>query len=210
MNMSIKTPKFYLVSLLAIVLTLVGCSEEPTVPTEGEQYQRLNVVLDDMAPVTKIFSLTCGHCRAMQGYLPQLEQATGQSIDKVHVTFNESAQIAALIYYTAVMQSDTPLSFDTMEQLYSAIQMADVTAEEQKQAVELVFSQHGWASPYDIDEQLNSQRLELFQHADDVSIKARINAVPTFIVNGQYQVNSSAHEDVQDIANTINYLLNME
>ncbi|GAM66370.1 hypothetical protein JCM19236_3822 [Vibrio sp. JCM 19236] len=40
-----------------------------------------------------------------------------------------------------------------------------------------------------------------------ISEKGMINSVPTFIVNGKYMVLTSAHNDVDAIANTINYLL---
>ncbi|GAL13272.1 thiol-disulfide isomerase [Vibrio astriarenae] len=88
--------------------------------------------------------------------------------------------------------------------------MGQVTQEEQKAAIESVFESNSWTSPYQIDDQQQSEMLALFQEADGISIKGRINSVPTFIINGQYQVNVSAHEDIQSIANTINYLLNKE
>ncbi|MGR5117100.1 thiol:disulfide interchange protein DsbA/DsbL [Vibrio astriarenae] len=209
--MTLKTIKLSLITLLSSMLVLTGCSEEVSTPTAGKEYQELAEPLEGLAPVTEIFSLTCGHCRSIEQFIPELEQATEQSIGKVHVTFNESAQIAAMIYYTAVMQSDEPLSHETMDSLFAAVQMmGQVSQEEQKSAIEAVFTDNSWSSPYQIDDQQQSEMLELFQEADDISIKGRINSVPTFIVNGQYQVNVSAHEDIQSIANTINYLLNME
>ncbi|MDR9827642.1 thiol:disulfide interchange protein DsbA/DsbL [Vibrio sp. FNV 38] len=209
--MSIKTFKLSMITLLSCVFVLTGCSEEPQPPTAGKEYQKLAEPLDNLDPVTEIFSLTCGHCRAIEQVIPELEEATNQTIGKMHVTFNESAQIAAMIYYTAVMQSDTPLSHATMDELFAAVQMmGQVTQEEQKAAIEAVFANQGWTSPYHIDDQQQSEMLALFQEADDVSIKGRINSVPTFIINGQYQVNTAAHEDTQAIANTINYLLNKE
>ncbi|QIA65286.1 thioredoxin domain-containing protein [Vibrio astriarenae] len=209
--MTINFPKFSLIALLTPLFILAGCSEEPTTPSAGKEYQQLAEPLSNLAPVTEVFSLTCGHCRSIEAFIPELEQATNQEIGKVHVTFNESAQIAAMIYYTAVMQSDTPISHSTMDELFAAVQMmGQVTQEEQKAAIESVFESNSWASPYQIDDQQQSEMLALFQEADDISIKGRINSVPTFIINGQYQVNVSAHEDIQSIANTINYLLNKE
>lgn len=62
-------------------------------------------------------------------------------------------------------------------------------------------------SPYDLSKE---QQEELFARVGDaikISEKGMINSVPTFIVNGKYMVLTSAHNDVDAIANTINYLL---
>lgn len=48
----------------------------------------------------------------------------------------------------------------------------------------------------------------LFQQADAASQAAQINAVPTFIVNGKYQVLTGGHKSTDEIAQTITYLLN--
>jgi predicted DsbA family dithiol-disulfide isomerase len=45
------------------------------------------------------------------------------------------------------------------------------------------------------------------QLADDITTKGEINSVPTFIVKGKYIVNTSAHQDVEGIANTIKFLI---
>src|SRR5690606_14139282 len=96
------------VSLLmaaAAIFTLVACSDTSQ-PKEGAQYQTLPTSLEafDLPAVTEVFSLTCGHCLTMEEVIPQLEEQTKQKFGKLHVTFNESAQISAFIFYTAVMQ----------------------------------------------------------------------------------------------------------
>ena len=95
------------ITALAAVLVIAGCSETDE-PQQGVQYEALPAALTEfnLSPITEIFSLNCGHCRQMESAIPEIESLTDQKIGKVHVTFNESAQISAMIYYTAVMQLD--------------------------------------------------------------------------------------------------------
>ena len=101
----------FFAALIAVV-ALAGCSESSE-PQLGAQYEALPVALTeyDLAPVTEIFSLNCGHCRTMESAIPEIESLTNQKIGKVHVTFNESAQISAMIFYTAVMQLEGEVSY---------------------------------------------------------------------------------------------------
>ncbi|MBW3696053.1 thiol:disulfide interchange protein DsbA/DsbL [Vibrio sp. T187] len=191
------------------LLILAGCSESNE-PQLGKQYQRVPVDLTEfgLAPVTEIFSLNCGHCRSMESSIPEIESLTNQKMGKVHVTFNESAQISAMIFYTAVMQlNDTP-DHAFMEDLFAAVQMSgDATPEQRQQELDEVFESRGLVSPYQINKE---QQLELFEYikkAEEISVQGQINSVPTFIINGKYQVLTAGHQDAQGIANTINYLL---
>lgn len=191
------------------LLILAGCSESNE-PQLGKQYQRVPVDLTEfgLAPVTEIFSLNCGHCRSMESSIPEIESLTNQKMGKVHVTFNESAQISAMIFYTAVMQlNDTP-DHAFMEDLFAAVQMSgDATPEQRQQELDKVFESRGLVSPYQINKE---QQLELFEYikkAEEISVQGQINSVPTFIINGKYQVLTAGHQDAQGIANTINYLL---
>ncbi|NIY81966.1 thiol:disulfide interchange protein DsbA/DsbL [Vibrio hepatarius] len=201
-----------LISLFAISLAalLVGCSDS-NVPQEGQQFQQLPVNLSTyrLPQVTEVFSLNCGHCRKMEEVIPQLEQLTDQSIGKVHVTFNESAQVGAMIYYTAEMQLGGKPDHDMMTELFAAVQLGDgSTLTEKKEAIDQVFHSRNLISPYELNEEQQTQLFKAMHLADEITQKGEINGVPTFIVNGKYMVITSGHQDEQGIANTINYLIN--
>ncbi|CAM3169950.1 thioredoxin domain-containing protein [Vibrio ordalii] len=199
----------YWLSLSTTLLILAGCSDNP-IPQKGKQYDELavNLATYRLPVVTEVFSLTCGHCRSMEKVIQDLEKITGETFGKLHVTFNEGAQIGAMIYYSAVMQLGTIPDHVMMEQLFSAVQMdGEVTLNERKEAIDLAFSQRGLISPYSLDDEQQKLLFQEIQRAYDISTKGQINAVPTFIVKGKYLVITSGHQDTVSIANTISYLL---
>ncbi|MFB9214156.1 thiol:disulfide interchange protein DsbA/DsbL [Vibrio sinaloensis] len=199
-----------LLALIAISVTslLVGCSDN-NIPQEGKQFQQLpvNLATYRLPQVTEVFSLNCGHCYKMESVMPQLEELTNQSIGKVHVTFNESAQIGAMIYYAAEMQLGKKPDHQFMQELFAAVQMGDgATNSERKAAIDKAFQSRDLISPYDLDKSKQEQLFKAMAIAQDITEKGQINGVPTFIVNGKYMVLTSGHQDVDGIANTINYL----
>lgn len=197
-------------AFFAAVTALSACDNGNSQPLQGKQYEVLPASLQEyqLAPVTEAFSLTCGHCRSMEEFVPQLESLTEQDVEKMHVTFNESAQISAIIFYTAVMQLEATPDKAFMADLFAAVQMApEATADERQAAVEKAFESRNLISPYQLDEAQQKQLFEYINNADAITTKGQINSVPTFIVNGKYQVISGGHDSIEAMAETINYLL---
>ena len=193
---------------LILVALLAGCSKSEH-PQEGKQFERLPTDLSayQLPVVTEVFSLNCGHCANMESAIPQLEAATNQTFGKIHVIFNQSAQVSAMIYYSAQTQLGTTPSHDLMNAMFNAVQMEGATAQQQKLAINKAFTDQDLSSP---DKLTEDQRRTLFaamQQAAEISQKGQINAVPTFIVNGKYMVLLAGHKDLDGIANTINYLI---
>ncbi|GAM59732.1 thiol-disulfide isomerase [Vibrio ishigakensis] len=196
--------------LICSLFFITACSENST-PELNKQYTQLPNDLSDMLdkPVVEVFSLTCGHCLQMEKFLPEIETRINQPIGKVHVTFNESAQMAAMFYYAAEMQSqDGKVAPEMMHDLFNIYHAEqDKSSDERKASLVQAYTERGMVSPYDLSKE---QQEELFGRVGDaikISEKGMINSVPTFIVNGKYMVLTSAHNDVDAIANTINYLL---
>lgn len=195
--------------LVGFSVLLTGCSQN-TAPVEGEQYTKLpaNLSVFRLPQVTEVFSLNCGHCGKMEAQLPKLEKLIDQSVGKVHVTFNESAQIGAMIYYSAEMQLGKKPDHQMMLDLFAAVQMGDgATMAQKKGAIDNAFESRGLISPYDISEEQQSQLFKAMQIAHEITTQGEINGVPTFVVNGKYQIITSGHQDIESIANTINYLI---
>ncbi|MCK6263495.1 thiol:disulfide interchange protein DsbA/DsbL [Vibrio sp. ZSDE26] len=198
-----------IITALISITFLAGCSESSH-PEEGKQFVRLPADLSNygLAPVTEVFSLTCGHCRKMEQIIPELEKATNQRIGKVHVTFNESAQISAMIYYAAQIQLKATPDHEMMDELFAAVQMGEgATQAERKQAIDNAFESRGLISPYYLGEEMQQALFKQLDLAQDVSVKAKINSVPTFIVSGKYMILTQGHSDVESFARTINYLV---
>ena len=144
----------------------------------------------------------------MEAEIPKLESMIDQNVGKIHVTFNESAQIGAMIYYSAEMQLGKKPDHQMMLELFSAVQMGEEsTPAERKAAIDNVFESRGLISPYNLDEVAQNQLFQAINLADEITTKGEISGVPTFIVNGKYQVITSGHQDLDSIANTINYLI---
>lgn len=208
MKFTAQSIKKVLISF-TFIFFVAACSKAPE-PTEGEQYQLLPETLNStqFAPVTEVFSLTCGHCRNMEDVLPELQKAVGQDIKKMHITFNQSAYVAAILYYAAEMQSGGTPDHQFMLDLFAAMQMPQgTTSEQQKTAMIAVFEKRGLVSPINYTEQ---QMAELTKKVDAIMLlseQTKIQSVPTFIVKGKYQVISSGHEGTEDMAKTIKYLL---
>ncbi|MGF1695173.1 thioredoxin domain-containing protein [Vibrio kyushuensis] len=203
-----KISSLFVIVLLSIT-ALVGCSENAT-PVEGKQFEYLPVDLSSygLAPVTEVFSLTCGHCRQMEKVIPELEKSTNQSIAKVHVTFNESAHIAAMIYYSAQLQLNATPDHVMMDELFAAVQLGEgSTLTDRKLAIDNAFESRGLVSPYDLDKEMQQKLFDTLELAQEVSVKGQINSVPTFIVSGKYLILTQGHSDVESIAKTINYLI---
>ncbi|WP_117233920.1 thiol:disulfide interchange protein DsbA/DsbL [Vibrio maerlii] len=204
--------KKILAPLMAILtaLVLAGCGDNT--PKEGTHYKKVPVDLSEynMSPITEVFSLTCGHCRSMEKVIPELETLTGESIDKLHVTFNKNAHIAAMIYYTAVMQLDGKPTPEMMEELFAAIQMQqdDTSITTQQEMISNVFDAAGLTNPYKIDTEMQEELFKMVDQAKEISTRAQINAVPTFVINGKYEIITSGHTDVASMAETMTFLLN--
>ena len=193
---------------LIFMALLVGCSKSDH-PQEGKQFERLPADMSayQLPIVTEVFSLNCGHCANMESAIPQLESATNQTVGKLHVIYNQSAQISAMIYYSAQTQLGAMPSHAMMKAMFEAVQMEGATAQQQKQAINKAFSDQGLSSPDTLTEPQQKALFSAMQQAADISKKGQINAVPTFIVKGKYMVLLAGHKDLDDIANTINYLI---
>mgnify|MGYP001308195806 FL=1 len=195
-------------TLLLSLLFIAACSDSDT-PQQGKHYNPIANDLSafDLAPITEVFSLTCGHCKNMEQYIPEIEKLTNQSVGKVHVTFNQSATISAMIYYTAEMQLNQKPDPKMLEELFAAVQQRDVSKALQQANIEKVYTSRGLVSPYSLNKTQSDELLKRVSVAELISEQAQIESVPSFIIKGKYILNTDEHDDIQQLANTINHLL---
>ncbi|OLQ81157.1 peptide permease [Photobacterium proteolyticum] len=200
-----------IIPLFIALLALAGCNDAAT-PKEGVKYKVVTETVENAAHVIEVFSLACGHCRSMETMLPEIKKLAGVDIDKVHVTFNKSAQIAAYIYYTVAIQSDGVPDAALMESLFAYVQDTGdtVTEDERKTLLTKIFATHNLTSPFELTEEQHKQVYKKLTEAEQVVTNAEIASVPAFLVQGKYLVESSAHESLEDMANTISYLTKLD
>lgn len=199
--------KFVALPVMALAL-LIGCEKNPHKTTD--KYTQLEVPLNvpNLAPVTEVFSLSCGHCRSMVDELPKIEEIIDTKIQKEHITFNESAMFAALIYYTAAIQQNGNASIELTKNLFEFVQDGQKeTVEENKAAISSIFEKIQLTSPYDLNEKQKEALFAALERADLITEQSQITSVPTFIVNGKYVINTSAHESAEELSETIKHLL---
>jgi len=212
--------------LFVSVFALAGCSEDNS-PKEGTQYEIIPTPMADMPDVVEIFSLACGNCRNMESMIPAIEDMTKIHMAKTHVTFNESAQRAAYIYYAAENQSNGNPSPEMMAELFAYTQdggdehdhghgegegketeePAEVMTPEQKKAQMIaIFAKYNMKSPIDFSDAEHEAVYKKMLSAQEIVTNANISSVPAFLVKGKYLVNSSAHKTLEEMAATISYL----
>lgn len=198
-----------LLLILSSALFLTACNDENS-PKEGTHYEVLSTPLtqDSVAPVTEVFALSCGHCRNMENFLPVISQEAGADIGKMHITFNQSAHIASMFYYAAEMQVDGTPDHAFMEDLFSATQIGkEATLTEQEEMYTKAFTSRGLTSPYEFNKEQRDILIKKVDNAKLLSEQSGISSVPTFVVNGKYNVLIGGHDDPKKIAETIRYLL---
>lgn len=196
------------ITLSVLLLLTTACSDNKT-PQVGKHYSVLEQDLSDnqLPPISEVFSLTCGHCWNMEASIPEIERLTNQKVGKVHVMFNESAQIAAMLYYAAEMQLGTQPDHEMVEALFAVVQSKEGTLAEKQATIEEIFTSRALISPYHLDEGAFAKLKDYLDNAAEVSEKAMIMSVPSFIVAGKYLLKTENHEDLQELSATINYLL---
>ncbi|MDD1794630.1 thiol:disulfide interchange protein DsbA/DsbL [Enterovibrio makurazakiensis] len=196
---------------LFAALALTACSENA--PSNSDKYTTLEtpVQIENLPVVTEVFSLSCGHCRSMEDAIPAIEAAAGVNIGKAHVTFNESATFSALIYYAAISQSDGKPSKALVEALFKYVQEQQTDdAEQNKVILSQIFEQFGLTSPYALSEAQQAKLFAAIERADQITTESGIVSVPTFLVNGKYVVNTSAHNSADELAVTLKMLMNKD
>ncbi|SKA74488.1 thiol:disulfide interchange protein DsbA/DsbL [Enterovibrio nigricans] len=201
--------KHLLLPLLAAI-TLTACSDEPK---DTPKYTTLEtpVTVTNVPSINEIFSLSCSACRAMEDAIPAIEQAVGEKVGKSHVTFNESSTFAALIYYSAISQTNGNPPEALVKDLFKYVQEQQTeSVEENKTILSALFAKYGLTSPYDLDEAQQEKMFAEIERADQITVESGITSVPAFLVNGKYLVHTNAHESAADLASTLKTLLNKD
>ncbi|QUM76786.1 thiol:disulfide interchange protein DsbA/DsbL [Moritella sp. 24] len=206
---------------------LAGCSED-TSPKEGTEYTIIPTPMSDLPDVVEIFSLACGNCRNMESMIPVIEELAKVDMAKTHVTFNESAQRSAYVYYAAEIQSDGKPSEEMMAELFAYTQdggddhghggeepkkeepAAAMTPEQKKAQMIEIFAKYNMKSPIDLSEAEHEVVYQKMIGAEAIVTNSNIASVPAFLVKGKYLVNSSAHKTLEEMAATISYLNGLE
>lgn len=193
---------------LFAVLMLAACSDNAKLPVEGEQYSVIPKPMQEERAVVEIFSLACDHCRAMEDVIPRLEEMTKLDFGKEHVTFNESAQRGAYLFYTATMQTPAMPKPSLIKDMFAFMQdgVEDQTAEDKRKELVQLYANYGLTSPIDLDDSENEKVYQQMVAAEAFIANTGLSSVPAFLVKGKYLVDASSHDTIEELAATIKYL----
>ncbi len=194
--------------VILAAFTIMACSES-NIPQEGTHYTLLPSRLDEVAlsPITEVFSLTCVHCWNMEQAIPEIESQTKQKVGKLHVIFNSMSQTTAFIYYAAEMQLGQQPDHTMINELFTAIQQKELSPAEKQLKIENIFISRELISPYKLNDNDMTKLESYMNFASTITEQAQINAVPNFIIAGNYLIIRKNHNDINHMINTINYLL---
>lgn len=199
----------YLPFVLFSFVFLAACQPKQD-PQQDKQYSELQPAKQPLHlnAVTYVFSLTCSACRDMQSQIPTLEKLTKQHFGSLPLTADNPSQVAAVFYYAAAMQSQHEPSAELIQNLYQELlQSKGRTLTEQQNAIEQVFNHENLVSPYQFDSMQQKVLSRELDHAIAINQSLALGSAPSFIVRGKYLVHVNQHESIDQLADTINYLL---
>lgn len=197
-----------LLASLFLLLFISACSKAD-IPQEGKQYRKLATPLNNklLSPITEVFSLTCSHCRNMEKHIPDISKAAGTHIGKLHTTFNKAADNMAHLYYAAEIQLKKAPDPAFMEELFAAIRLSK--PQQRQQAIGTIFTSRDLINPYKMTVFQNKELVSKVNKVRSLSNKSGVKSVPTFIVNGRYEIILSGHKSSEEIGKTMKYLLTL-
>ena len=197
-----------LLASIFLLLFISACSKA-NIPQEGKQYSKLATPLNNklLSPITEVFSLTCSHCRNMEKHISEISQAAGTDIGKLHTTFNKAADSMAHLYYAAEIQLKKAPDPAFMEELFAAIRLSK--PQQRQQAIGTIFTSRDLINPYKMTVFQNKELVSKVNKVRSLSNESGVKSVPTFIVNGRYEIILSSHKNSEEIGKTMKYLLTL-
>ncbi|RUO42231.1 disulfide isomerase [Pseudidiomarina aestuarii] len=164
---------------------------------EGVHYDIVSEKATDKPEIREFFSYFCVHCYRFEPIAQAMKAEFPDAFDKAHVSFINYAgmgvdmsrayvvakqlgkedQIGQAIFNRNFVQQDMINSKEDLAEVFAAI---DMSAEELEKAMNS-FSVRGMANKMDRD-----------------AGNLRVNATPTFIVNGKYKMNPQGFQGTED------------
>jgi thiol:disulfide interchange protein DsbA len=179
---------------MASAATLNG----PTLWKEGVHYTRIVPAQPTAVPagqveVLEFFWYACPHCSAIDPLVESWKKTKPAyiSFSRVHVMWNEGHRSLARLYYTLeTMGKLDQLHGEVFKEIHvngNPLIASDPNNAAESERIQTVFvTKHG-ISESDFKKAYHSFAVELaLQRADELVQRYRIDAVPTFVVNGKY------------------------
>jgi thiol:disulfide interchange protein DsbA len=193
--------------LLAAVASTVAASTStasaatmsgPTLWQEGVNYTRIvpaqpTAVPNGQVEVLEFFWYACPHCSAIDPLVESWKKTKPAyiSFSRVHVMWNEGHRSLARLYYTLdSMGKLDQLHGEVFKEIHvngNPLVAADPNNAAESERIQTAFvTKHG-ISEGDFKKAYHSLPVDLaLQRADQLVQRYRIDAVPTFVVNGKY------------------------
>ena len=193
--------------LLAAVASTVAASTStasaattngPTLWQEGVNYTRIvpaqpTAVPNGQVEVLEFFWYACPHCSAIDPLIESWKKTKPAyiSFSRVHVMWNEGHRSLARLYYTLdSLGKLDQLHGEVFKEIHAngnPLVAADQNNSAESERIQTAFvTKHG-ISEGDFKKAYHSLPVDLaLQRADQLVQRYRIDAVPTFVVNGKY------------------------
>lgn len=176
----------------------------------GKQYQKMEQTIANAPQVMEVFSYGCGHCRQMDKLLPELNEALGQDVVQEHIVYDDGTASLAVLYYTGVIQLPKEKLHAYNEAIFSLLHdNHDMTQQQSTDKLAAIYSQFGILAPDQLDEQQVEKVSKHIQHAAQITKEARVQGVPSFYVNGEYQLLAGGHNSLEGMIDSIEQMVQL-
>ncbi len=178
---------------------------------DSNKYSKVMIKTENLPDVVEIFTLSCQHCRNMEKLIEKLNIKIDKTVYKIHGVYNEKTFKEAYLYYSATTQLTAKKQSlqESTAQLYELVQQQFplLTLSEQTHLVTNFFIEKGITTPLDFTKKQHLTMIAMTKKSQDLVGELKINSVPAILIKGKYLVKLNRHKDVDDLAKTVNYLL---
>jgi protein dithiol oxidoreductase (disulfide-forming) len=188
-------------STVAASISAASAATTTTAPTpwqEGVNYTRIvpaqpTSVAAGQVEVLEFFWYACPHCNAIEPLVEKWNKSKPAyvSFSRVHVTWSEGHRSLARLYYTlegmGKLDQVHPEIFKAIHVSGNALVASDPTDTNESERIQAQFVKKFGISEDDFRKAYHSFAVDTaLQKADQLMERYRIEAVPTFVINGKY------------------------
>lgn len=191
-------------AILTSFTILLTCTNANAAFFKKELYSPLVETYYANKSIDKFFSLTCNPCWNMSTIIEQNRRLKELKINRVHAIFDDLTETSATLYYTAKVQVD-PVPHSLLYELFAIVQSTD---DLKLSDADTLFADYQLLNPQQLSD---DQRVEvelMIHDSIELTKKARISAIPAFVVDGKYVVNLSNHRSLDQFIDTLRHLQN--
>lgn len=187
----------YILVLLTFLFSMNVFAEHKTLEGQEELKNNKNIVQE-------IFYYACHHCQKIEEPLQKWENKVESNtiVEKVPVVLSNTQKLAAKHYYSSQYLS---VEKEFSKKYFERLMQNEVISDELATEILLEMGE----KKEKINEAFNSNWVaEKVQKAREVTLRVKINTVPTFLINNKFVVKRSSFMNDEKLFNYIERLTN--